>query len=65
MKNLFAFGALALALTVASCGNGSNSTENTDSTAVDSTVVALTDSIAVTDSTITETIVVDSTVNAQ
>lgn len=48
MKNLFAFGFLALALTVASCGNNASKTEeNADSlkNVVDSTAGALTDSI--------------------
>jgi len=64
MKNLFAFGALALALTVASCGEGAKSTENTDSTAVDTTVV-VDQTVTATDSTVTDSVVVDTVVNAQ
>ncbi|MFZ4863706.1 hypothetical protein ACL9RF_16160 [Sphingobacterium sp. Mn56C] len=48
MKNLFAFGFLALALTVASCGGNTSNTEaNADSLKgiVDSTAKTLTDSI--------------------
>lgn len=60
MKNLFAFGALALALTVASCGNATKTEEN----AVDTTVV-VEETVTVTDSTVTDSVVVDTTVNAQ
>lgn len=48
MKNLFAFGFLALALTVASCGNTQTQTEEVADSAInaiDSTAAALTDSI--------------------
>lgn len=62
MKNLFAFGALALALTVASCGNNAAKTE--ENAAVDTTVVAE-ETVTVTDSTVTDSVVVDTTVSAQ
>jgi hypothetical protein len=58
MKNLFAFGFLAFALTVVSCGGGQTTTEETADSlkeVVDSTAAALTDSIsAVADSATVE-----------
>ncbi|MDR2285150.1 MAG: hypothetical protein LBE37_18195 [Sphingobacterium sp.] len=73
MKNLFAFGFLALALTVASCGNNTSKTEETADSLkgiVDSTAGALTDSINKVADSANKTIdstaqVIDSTKNAQ
>lgn len=64
MKNLFAFGFLALALTAVSCGNGAKTTDTTDSLATDTTVIVA-ESMTATDSTVTDSIVVDTVVNAQ
>lgn len=64
MKNLFAFGFLALALTAVSCGNGAKTTDTTDSLATDTTIIT-TDSIVVTDSTLVDSTATDSIVNAQ
>ena len=69
MKNLFAFGFLALALTVVSCNNTTKTEETADSltNVIDSTTTALTDSIqAAGDSAVAKVdSLVDSTVNAQ
>ena len=57
MKNAFKFGflALAISLTVAACGETKNSTDSTDSTAVDTTLTTV-------DTTAKDTTAVDSTV---
>lgn len=63
MKNLFVFGALALALTVVSCGEGAKNTE--DATAVEEVVVDETVALDTTDIVVVDSTEVDSTVNAQ
>ena len=69
MKNLFAFGFLALALTVASCGEGTKTEETADSltNVIDSTATALTDSINATADSATAVVdsIADSVANAQ
>ena len=69
MKNLFAFGFLALALTVVSCNNTTKTEETADSltNAIDSTASALTDSINATADSATAAVdsIVDSVKNAQ
>lgn len=69
MKNLFAFGFLALALTVASCNNASKTEETADSltNVIDSTADALTDSINAAADSATAVVdsIADSVQNAQ
>ncbi|MGN0002465.1 MAG: hypothetical protein ACI35V_03435 [Sphingobacterium composti] len=69
MKNLFAFGFLALGLTVASCNNTTKTEETADSltNVIDSTATALTDSINATADSATAVVdsIADSVANAQ